>query len=192
MRRKQRESRKGVWFSAFLVAILVFSVGGYIFGSAPSKIQYNEHTFTAVQGGYILEVNNHPLAFTYFPEQLETLPFPGEAGGMLSGRPMFYVTYSPNSSLAQDIALAQFRMQNSLISAVNVYVQPAITADANFSIPVISCSNSTKFVPVVLFEESNITDAAVEDSCIVIQAKESRDVSAYSERMIYSILGVME
>ncbi len=190
--RRKKENKKGIWFSLFLVAILVFSVGGYLLGEGEEKLTYGDYTFIASPGGYLLKVNSYPVAFTYFPEQLESLYFPEEISGMISGRPMFYVTYDPKSSIAPHIASAQFRMQAVLANTVNIYLQPALTSETNFTLQKIDCKNATAFVPVILFKESNTTNVTMEGGCILIDAEKGTNVLAYSERIMYLLLGVME
>lgn len=199
MRRKPKEKKVTLWFTLFLVALMVFSFGGYLFGDSPSKVEYNGFTFKADQGGYLLEVGENPVAFSYFPGDLESLDFPQEAKMLLSGRPMFYVTYFPGAGLAQEFALAQFRMQSAL-SYAGVYVQPAMdysgsVAEEEYSaLPQVGCANATLFVPVILFNgsESSQSGVSLDGYCLVVSADGKYAAAAYSERIIYSVLGVMQ
>jgi hypothetical protein len=106
---------------------------------------------------------------------------------------MAYAAYDPGSEYAESLAEAQFSISQALEGAKGVFVQAAFTSETEHSLPVVSCSNATQFVPVIIIGYAeNKTEIVLEDSCVAINARNRQEMIMAYERFLYSVLGVME
>ncbi len=105
---------------------------------------------------------------------------------------MVYATSNPNSTYAESIAEVQFNLGRVLEEVMGIYVQNAFTSQTEHPLPVITCENASRVIPVITIEKSNTTQITAQGTCIIIEAKTKQDIIALYERLLYSILGVME
>lgn len=192
MRKKEKGFRKGLLLPLFVVFIMVMSVFSYMLGSSRTRLTYNGFKFYQLEnGGFMLNINNNRVMFSYSPQELERI---NTTAGIknLFNTPMVYFTYAQNSTYAETIAEMQFNFAQLMDSIKGTYVQNAFTAETEFDIPAITCKNATLTVPVILFEKAKTTEIMLDDECIVVKAKNRQEMSMAYERLLYSIIGVME
>lgn len=194
MPKKEKINRKVVW-GAFIAIIMVSSVFGVIFGSfAPSenKVDYGEFSFERRGDYWVTKVNKKNVQFYFFPSEVEYVNLSREVADRLLNTKMLYVTYNPNQTIVEGVALVQFDLQKTLYDNFGIYVANALTIKESDVIPVITCENATSFVPVVEFRESNTTSIDLENNCIVVEAEETRDVFLIRDRLVYGLLGIIK
>ncbi len=192
MKKKDKGFNKKLIMPLFIVFIMVMSVFGFMWGSSRKKMEYNGFKFIQLEnGGFMLKIDNSKVIFNYYPSELEWL---NTTKGIkdLFNTPMVYVTYDPNSTHAETIAQIHFNIAQLLDETKGIYVQNAFTSETEHDIPVITCKNATLSVPVVKIEKANTTEITLEDWCVVVKAKDKQEMFGAYERLLYSILGVME
>lgn len=186
--------RKKLLWSLFIVFIMVFSAFGVIFYgfSAPEeKLKYGEQKFTMTQKGFMTRVGDKTYTFTHYPQDLERISASKEMTDWLKTTKMFYLTYDQNQSTVGQIAAAQFEFQKTLRNA-GIFSVNAMTQENEYGLPVITCKNATRFVPVLEFRESNETLIAHEGDCVILEAYYGEDFYRLTDRIVYGILGIMQ
>ena len=101
------------------------------------------------------------------------------------------MTSDVNDTNIEAIALAQHQMGITMEN-YNVYVRQGLVAANKYNISIIDCSAATAAVPVIYFKTGNKTQISQDGDCIIAEARNGQDVIRAKDRIMYSILGVME
>lgn len=194
MRRRRDDSRKGQKFMVYLMGfIMVGSVFGVIFyGYGGGVNSIREKGFKFVDNGNYWETNvDGQLAiFTYLPSQVEPITIDDFVINRLKNVVQIDTTSDFNDTFVESIALAQFQMGVTL-NNFGIFVRGGFTTE-NQDFPVLTCGDSTNFVPVIYFKSSNETNVYMEDNCIIAEALSENDVLGIKDRLVYGILGIIE
>ena len=185
--------RKKIW-TWLIIAILVFSVGGFLIGfgagGGGTSQKYNGIKFTSTQGGYIAKIDGVRYGFNYHPYQVEGI-FSDDVADLLT-QPFIYLSYDPTSEYNQSMAAVQYYLLEFLGDRFDTYVSPATTQDAGFGLPIIDCANATQSEPVIVFIESNITQIQKDGNCALISVENEADIYRVQDRLVFMALGVMQ
>ena len=100
-------------------------------------------------------------------------------------------TSDMNDTNIEAIALAQHQMGITMQN-YNVYVRQGLITANKYNISVIDCSAATAAVPVIYFKTGNKTQIIQDEDCIIAEARNGQDTIRAKDRIVYSILGVME
>ncbi len=192
MPKKQKGFRKEVIMPIFIVVIMVMSVFGFMWGSGKTKLNYNGAKFYQLDtGSFLLKINNYNAAFSYYPSELELLEMPAGASALFS-TPMFYTTSEYNSTFKETIEQVKFNIAEIMGETLEIYVENAYTAETEYDTSVITCADATPSVPVIYIKRSNITEISLDNNCVTILAANRQEMFMAYERLVYSILGVMQ
>lgn len=188
---------KKVMVSLFIVAIMILSTFGFILSYSTSerqKQEYNGYKFIITELGMKTEVNDKEIYFNYFPTQLEDINLTEPVKNLLTNIKVITVTYDPNSDYATGMAEAQFLAEQGFQEYAGVYVTRGLTdtKQGNYTTPELTCLNATASNPVLEFKESNTTRIEFKNNCILAYASSENDFSRLYERILYSLLGIME
>jgi hypothetical protein len=180
---------KKVWIGMFIAFIMIFSVFGIVIDSIrpASKIKYNEHTFVAKENQFFTTINGAEHGFLFFPADLEYITIPEEAKPILE-MPVITVTYDPQSSIAQNLAEAQYYFE---VQLQNKVVERALTNNTDTTLPQKTCADATPAQPIIELQLANESSITITNNCIVLGAVDAPDVYKETERFIYFLLGVM-
>ena len=194
--RRQHDGEKGKKFLVYLIGfIMVFSVFGVIFfgfgdGGATS-LRYNDFKFTSKGSFWSTTVNEREALFTYFPSDVESINVSNDLLNRLRNILEIDATSKFNDTFAKQISLAEYNMGLTL-NNFNVFVRQGFTTESQYNFPVITCEDSTPFVPVIYFKSSNETKVYLENNCIIAEALRQDDVERIKDRLVYGILGIIE
>jgi hypothetical protein len=189
MRTKNKKNYAGVFVSLFIAFIMVTSILGYIFGDSDTRTsKYKDIKFTLTTQGWTTKINGAIYHFTYTPTDIESINMSDEIA--LSVPTELDVTYDYNSSYRQDIAGAIFELA-TILSKKNIYVRQGFTSNTSYNFPVINCTHSSQFVPVVYYMESNRSSISQQGNCIIVQSQDRNFFLLYSDFIAYKILGIM-
>lgn len=188
---ERRQTKRKRILSWIIVILMVLSVAGFYVGSTGDgqTQRYNGIKFTSTQRGIFASIEGIRYGFTFFPSQVESIPVDPGVTELIRG-PYVVVTYDPASNYSQGMAAAQYYLAEVLASR-GTYVQPAVTDDASYNLPLLSCANSTTTEPVLLLKESNETRITLQDSCIIASAETLEDVFRIQDLLLFTALGVM-
>ncbi|MBI2650835.1 hypothetical protein HYX04_06025 [Candidatus Woesearchaeota archaeon] len=192
MREKKEKRRWGLIL--FIVFIMIGTSVSFVFfgfSGVEEKAKYNGITFIRFADRWEAKINGIDAAFSFLPKEAEKVSMPSDVTQRLQNRFEIDVTYDLNSTYKESIALAQHQMGLTLAN-YNIFVRKGFTANNTFSLPIITCDNSTINVPVVYFRYGNTTNINMENNCIIAEAPANDDFIMVKDRLLYGMLGVMK
>ncbi|MCK4522245.1 MAG: hypothetical protein KAU20_06730 [Nanoarchaeota archaeon] len=189
---EKREKRKRLFMSLFIVAIMVFSVAGYMIGRGSSEsTEYNGFKFTRKNNYWVTDINDIEISFDYFPTEVENINISSRIIDRIKNSREVDITSDFNNSFKEGISLAHLKL-SMILSNINIYVRKGFTANNTYDMPVITCEDATDFIPVILFEKYNKTGVYEDGNCIIVRAKSEIDFIAVKDRILYSVFGIIE
>ena len=196
MRRDVIRAEKKKKLVGLVMTVVMFgSVFTFIFfgfntgGRASGVVEYNGFEFINRGTFWSTIVDGREALFTYLPDDLGFIFVNQDVIGRLRNKVQIDSTSEFNDTFAEPIALAQFQMGSTLFN-FDIFVRNGFTSEqGNF--PVVTCEDSTNFVPVVYFRSSNTTRVYVENSCIIAEASNGADIIRIKDRLVYGILGII-
>jgi len=170
--------------SLFAVMFFGFATGG------GNSVKY--HEFKIINRGQYLavKIDSREAMFSYYPADLESISVDNSAIELLKGKIQIDSTSEFNSTLSEAIALIQYQMGITMDN-FDVFIRNGFTKENEANAPVINCSQSSQFVPVIYFKQSNETKIYLEDSCIIAEAVNAREISMVKDRLVYGMFGIM-
>lgn len=189
--RMQKPKKKTSWMTYFIIIIMVASIGGFLAGYSTQETQrYNNIKFTQQQNAVTATIEGKTYMFGHFPGALNPNQTDSTVRDLLTSTHMVYIAYNPESLDAGDLAQAQYALIENL-EQTTLYIQPALTTNNTFTMPVITCANATASVPVILFEEGNTTTLSRENTCIRATYGHYADIPLLRDLIVYTYLGVL-
>ncbi len=196
MRKHHDKGNRVNKFMVYLMGILmigsIFGVVFFGFGSSASttSMDYKDFKLTNKGNFWSTIVDGREALFTYFPEDVESVIVDGSIITRLKDKLEIDVTSDFNDTFAEQISLVGYNMGITL-NNFNIFVRQGFTAENDYNYPVITCEDSTSFVPVIYFKNSNETKVYFEDDCIIAEASTQSDVERIKDRLVYGIFGVI-
>jgi hypothetical protein len=191
-KKENQKKKQNLILGGIIIFIMVSSALGY-FGSqgTAQRFEYKGLRFELLDSGMLkARLQDREFQFNYLPQSLENMSFNSSALSPLLQTRLVYTTSASDSPMKAAIAEADYLLQRELFT-LGLYVVEGFT-DNTTSRPVISCLNASAFVPVILFEASENTEVSLEDSCIIVRASSRLDFLALKDRMLYTLLGILE
>ncbi len=192
--RRQREHKSKKFMVYFIGIIMVFSVFGVMFfgfgGRGANTITDKGLDFVSQGNYWVTTVDNKEAIFSYLPSQVESINVDNIMINKLQNVVEIDVTSDFNDTFAEEIALAQFQMSVTLMN-FGVFVRNGYTSEQQ-NFPVMTCGDSSSFVPVIYFKKSNGTNVFFEDNCIIAEASNDFDILRIKDRLVYGVLGIIE
>ena len=193
--REERVEKRKKFLVYFIGFIMVFSVFGVIFfgfgDGGTTSLRYNDFKFANKGSSWSTMINEKEALFTYFPSDVGGINVSNDVINRLKNILEIDVTSGFNDTFAKQISLAEYNMGLTLDN-FNVFVRQGFTTESQYNFPVITCEDSTPFVPVIYFKSSNETKVYLEDNCIIAEALRQDDVERIKDRLVYGILGIIE
>jgi len=181
---------KKVWMGLFIVFIMVFSIFGFVIDfavkPASSSIRYNDFKFQLVNDQYQVSLNGKQHVFVFFPGDIEYVTISAETKALLE-KPVLTVTYDPESDLSDNFGEAQYYFEVQLGGVKTI--DRAITREG--ALPTKTCEGATEFQPVIELRTGSSAGISSEGNCIFVTALDAFDLYQQTERIIYTMLGVM-
>lgn len=192
-RKNKRETNAKimVFFMAFIMIGSVFGVIFFGYNQQENKVKYNKVEFIQKEDLWSARINSKEAVFNYLPTDVEDIEIEDDVSNRLASLVEIDPTSEINNSFKEYIALAQHQMILTL-NNFNIYVRSGFTAENEFNMPIITCKDSTSEVPVVYFIESNQTKIYLENNCIIAEGNDGFDFLRIKDRLLYSLLGILE
>lgn len=191
MVKKEKKSKTGVIMAALIAFIMVGSILGYVSMDRQTQYKYNDVKFKQEQIGWSTVINNKKIVFNYLPQEVEQIELSPEVINALKDKPEIDVTSKVNDTFSEEIALAQYTLAQTL-NNFNVYIMQGFTTNSTFKMPIITCKDATQAVPVIYFQKSNETKVTLQENCIIAEARNNLDIIRIKDRLIYSILNIIQ
>ncbi len=193
--KKSRIFNKKNLVGILIVGIMVLSGIGYMWSdSTNSKQNYNGHKIISQNNKWYVQADDSYAQFDFHPTELENINMSADVAEYLSNVKMLYIVFDPDSSLIQDFEVERVRLEKDLPQFLKIYPVTGVTYNSTeySNFPVVTCANATMYVPVLYFRKGNSTEIIANDTCIILQARDSYDVPAVTDRLMYGLLGVMQ
>jgi len=170
-------------------SVFTFVFFGFQGGNNAGRIKYNGFDLINRGTHWSTTIDGRPAFFTYLPDDLGFIFVNQDVIDSLRNVIQIDISSEFNDTFAQEIALAQFNMGITLTN-FNVFVRNGFTTEQQ-NFPIISCNDASRFVPVIYFKSSNTTKVYLENSCVIVEASNRRDVERIKDRLVYGILGII-
>jgi len=194
--RRQRDEAKRKKILGVILGITMFgSIFTFIFfgfntgGRASGVVDYNGFEFINRGTHWSTIVDGREALFTYLPDDLGFIFVNPDVINSLKNKIQIDITSDFNDTSAETIAVAQYQASITL-NNFNVFARNGFTSkQQNF--PVITCNDSSNFVPVIFFKSSNGTRVYLDNDCVIAEASNPADVIRIKDRLVYGILGII-
>ena len=188
----QRTKKLMVYFIAFIMISSVFGVLFYGFSSSGKReLDYEDFKFINRGNFWVSNINGVAALFTYFPADVENIKADAKAIDRLKNVAEIDTSSNFNDTFAEQIALAEYQMGITL-NNFNIFTRAGFTAQNKYKANIITCTNSTKFVPVIFFKSSNETKITLENDCVIAEAAKKEDVIKIKDRLAYGIFDIIK
>jgi hypothetical protein len=194
----QKRQRRVLFFSLFMIAIMLFSTVAYYVidgaqGTSSQQTKYGEYEFSLKdlgQGNQVLvtNMNGQEVEFQNLPVQVQFLELDPAIMSLLKNATQIIWSIDPNMTPEnlQAVDYARLELNLAIPKSYN-----AVAAEGSaYTSPVVNCSQALQEQPVVLFTQSNVTSVMLQDSCVVISA-EYIDVLRYKDRIIFEYYDIL-
>ncbi len=191
---KEKKEKKNWWLIVFIVFIMIgtsFSFVFFGFSGAAEVVKYNDLKFIKKLDRWEANINGRQAAFSFLPAEVENIPDLNDSVKLLQNKFEIDTTYDSNSTYKEAIALANYQIGLTLAN-YNIFIRQGMTLNNTFNLPIIKCTDATAQVPVVYFREGNFTRIYNKDNCIIAEANSNPDFIRIKDRLVYSILGVIQ
>ncbi len=194
---KKKEKRNKLILGIFVIVVMVGgglgianrgdSLGG-------NSVDYGDFKFAQQQDRWFVKIDGKVVGFYYHPIEIEFIEMDKTITDTIKNAEALYITNDPTSPNAEYIAVARFQFNEVFVGFFSTPVVNTFTKNISTEIPVITCEDATEQTPVIMFTEGNQTEIMAEDNCIVLkaQAQTFNDHFRLADRLLYSLLGVME
>lgn len=171
-----------------IIIFMALSVFGYVgssfFSEDENQKEYNGFTFYKSNVGWQTRVGDKTYRFTYLPSDLANISFSGPTKEILFAN-RIYLIYEPGNSLDTVSAMNTI---GSFFYQKGTAINKACSIEEGCpDIPIKDCSENLG----ILFEKSEELALETRDGCVVLKADNSFDLNKLSERLIYSLLGII-
>ncbi len=181
----------------FIAFIMVGSTIGYVFlsgfaDSAGSSLKYGAYSFERTRDGLRTTIEGKNYAFLYSPSEVAELNMSEMAASKLKNARIVYATSDFQSENKEYIASAVFALSYALQQKNIVLITGFTNDNISVNAPRISCANATQYVPVIYFEDANVTEMDFEENCFYLKAQEGEGFLMEKDRLLYGLLGVIQ
>jgi hypothetical protein len=123
------------------------------------------------------------------PQDVEALETDKGVQAMIQNAYGIIITSEFNTTYKEEIAYAEYNMGNDLDNKGKLYFYGFTTQ--NDKLPVITCLNASKDIPVITIAEGNLSEARIEGNCINVQFNSSTNLVRLTEKIRFLFLGVI-
>jgi len=185
---KKEKNRSIIYIAIFIALIMAISVIGFLWGGTGNEqYKYGDFSFYNEGGLWKTEVNGKLLEFKYLPSELPEVAVSQDAKNLILYAKMLYVIYSPGQS-SEELAVAQYNLGRN-IETNSRFVVNALAEKNENNLPVITCANATKAVPVIMLKMNETNDSIIlNNSCLILEG----NPEMLSERLVYFLYGVVQ
>ena len=191
-RERKQEKRKKVWIGVFMALLMIFSGFGIYLGSVTDPEQdfeYNEHSFKAEEGRYIVKVNNFEVPFYNLPYDIEDINLSSEATALIKNAWVPQIVFDPEQESLEYIELTRFDWSTwwgkPILSGV-------VKESTDYpTLPVLSCANATPNGPVIYLNSTPDFTYHLEGNCLILNAL-GADFLRWRDRVLYTHLRILK
>jgi len=195
---RDKKDNKKKWMGILVAGIIVFSMIISIFAivvdnQSQTTPDYKTHSFMTTNTGFKTKINGKYFDFYNYPTDLERIPLDASVLAKIkTGQGMAFI-FDPTDNTTDDlqyIDLIRYDLQTQMDKPTYFGITENST---KYSLPVLSCANSTAEFPLVLINISSDTSFySSQDypNCIIMNGK-LKELLADKDRLVYTYYGIM-
>lgn len=191
MRKENKFWNKKTIIGFLTVLLMVSSSAGIMMArNNNDTLKYNNFKFNKINNRWVTKINGKETYFEYSPKQLESMSVPADLKKILDVDNA-YMSFEVTRNL-QYIDLIRLSFITSMEDNFNISILSGTTNKTDsYDFPIINCENATEEMPVIKFVKGNETKIYSEENCIIAEAQTESDFLAVSDRILYSLFGVI-
>jgi hypothetical protein len=196
---EKRRQRKILYFSLFMVALMVFSVLEVLIyrgdTGSTTQMKYGKYEFVYHDlgngaGVLVTQINGQEVEFQNLPVQVAELNISPAAIDLLKGAQQIALSADPNTSV-EDAAMVDYARLELGLAVPDKMFNAMSQEDARYKLPVIDCSKASPQMAVVLFNATNETSVVLDGNCLVVNAAQ-RDLMRVKDRIIFEYYDILK
>jgi len=183
------KSKSNVVFSVF-VAVIFLASGLLVFAGGSSGGyggEYNGFEIGVSSQSFVLNVGDERVLLGYHPINLESINVSGSFEGLVG-----VDTVSLVSDSSENFSLSTYFVSSVFEDVGKVSLTGFSNSDHGTSLDVVSCSDASEGMVVVIFEESDEEMVIIEGFCVRVLGSSDNVGVFLGHRVIYGLLGVMD
>jgi len=193
---EKKRQRRVLYFSLFMVALMVMGIFGYIQvdSTGENQMMYGDYEFVyrdlgGGAGVLVTTIGSQEVEFQNLPTQVSFLEIEPAVFTIINAAPQIVLTADMNLTPedAATINYAWLQLGLALQKTANAMMTP----DERYKLPVINCSAATAQMPVLVFNVTNATSLYADGYCLYLNA-EARDILRYKDRIIFENIGILK
>jgi hypothetical protein len=206
---KKKQNIQFIIFAAVLILILlaIVFVPRYLQKAKLDKNKYNNFEFTKGEDGFwytVVQKGDQPyqIPFYYHPSELEDIPVEAYLRAKFfdirDNNGSIYITMDPDSAnntiVIAGVEIA--RITGNRYGLLNVpthsaFIKQPKNATADTGTPIVTCNNANNKTMVIWLTISDKNIAYSHGYCVILEAKNYRDMVRVADRLTYHLLGIM-
>ena len=190
---KEKKSNGPMIFAIAIIALMSLSVIGFIDlrNQSSTSQSFNGIDFESADGtSWTMTIEDKEYSFAYHPLNVENINMSPEATAMLKTARAFFLVSDVNNNASEFIGKAEYDLKK-LAEERGMFAEYAFTTNNTYGKMILSCANATADLPILYFSTGNETRTEYNDGCLRLQASTPYDFLRLSDRVMYTILGVM-
>lgn len=190
---RQKKEKRRIAMTLFIVLIMIGSVAGFVvnYGSPDQDLdtfEYNGHTFTRTNQGFVTTVNNRQVQLVLDPQIVESIPSDSVSISEFNSASKIYLTFNPDDNF--NTAASYFH--SSIGPHLHLPIFQACTEDIGGiceDLPIKTCEDATNEEKIIVFQKNDDNSVTYENNCLIIQG--SSDLVSTTQKAIQQLLGII-
>ena len=178
--------------SLFIVIIMVSSLLALWEGSSNDAGKYGDFKFTMEGNGmYSTEINDEKVYFFSLPDQISSIEVAEDISEELKYADKMYLLFNPKDENIEVIEVLRrsFAEDELPLLGKSMFFGVVEFDETYSSLPVYDCENTT--MTTILMKTSEEVGIYKEGDCIVLSAKDSRDLFYVRDRLLFDLFEVI-
>ncbi|MBI5390428.1 hypothetical protein HZB02_02995 [Candidatus Woesearchaeota archaeon] len=187
---KKRKNFTPIIWAIFLATIMISSILGFVMTSDPNTVQYKGINFYQQNGIWQAKIKGIEYQFQFHPIDVASLNISSLVYQQLTA-PQVILTFNANTTALADLDTFRFNYGLAMQDAGNVVSYGVLSNTSRYSFPVVTCSDATSSVPVVVVdaEGSKLTLIPM-NSCLLVSGS-PYELARLGDYLHYRLLGVI-
>lgn len=194
MKKKDSNKLKNTLFGIFISLIMVTSILSYVgTRNSNNSIVYNNYRFFYTNGIWKTKVNGYELKFYNSPMEVENYNNTNldEIIKVIRNSSAILISIDTDSIFIEDIKYIAYLLSNDLMYN-NILTRTVALKKNKYNVSIADCKNATKFVPVIILNQSNSTQLKLNNYCIIISSNSPYGLMYLRDVITYRLFNIIK